>query len=99
MCFTVTGKKVSTSHLNKLQIVMDEDQVIVIVCSYFDDSFFILLFLPSTQDEQDRPFEEELIRNPHNVKSWLRYISMKAKSPPKVVYMLYERAVKQLPGR
>ncbi|CAH8599346.1 unnamed protein product [Schistosoma bovis] len=49
-------------------------------------------------DEQDRPFEEELIRNPHNVKSWLRYISMKAKSPPKVVYMLYERAVKQLPG-
>ncbi|KAH8857523.1 Pre-mRNA-splicing factor SYF1 [Schistosoma japonicum] len=49
-------------------------------------------------DEQDRPFEEELIRNPHSVKSWLRYISMKAKSPPKVVYMLYERAVKQLPG-
>ncbi|VDQ10574.1 unnamed protein product [Trichobilharzia regenti] len=49
-------------------------------------------------EEQDRPFEEELIRNPHSVKSWLRYISMKAKSPPKVVYMLYERAVKQLPG-
>lgn len=51
------------------------------------------------KDEHDRPFEEELIRNPHNVKSWLRYVSMKAKSPPKVVYMLYERALKQLPGR
>ncbi|THD26152.1 Pre mRNA splicing factor SYF1 [Fasciola hepatica] len=49
-------------------------------------------------EEQDRPYEEDIIRNPHNVKSWLRYIEMKSKSPPKVLYMLYERALKQLPG-
>ncbi|KAF5396790.1 XPA binding protein 2 [Paragonimus heterotremus] len=49
-------------------------------------------------EEQDRPYEEDLIRNPHNIKSWLRYIEMKSRAPPKVIYMLYERALKQLPG-
>lgn len=60
----------------------------------FDLRFFSIL-----KEEQDRPYEEDILRNPHNVKSWLRYIEMKSKSPPKVLYMLYERALKQLPGR
>ncbi|VDP95362.1 unnamed protein product, partial [Echinostoma caproni] len=52
----------------------------------------------SHRPRSDRPYEEDILRNPHNVKSWLRYIDMKSKSPPKVLYMLYERALKQLPG-
>ncbi|KAL3319257.1 Pre-mRNA-splicing factor SYF1 [Cichlidogyrus casuarinus] len=51
-----------------------------------------------TFDENDLPYEENLIQNAYNVKAWLRYIEFKKDSPPNVIYMLYERAIKQLPG-
>ncbi|KAL7054150.1 hypothetical protein AAHC03_026510 [Spirometra sp. Aus1] len=48
--------------------------------------------------EENLPFEENLIRNPFNVKAWLRYIQFQKTSPPHVIYLTYERALKQLPG-
>jgi pre-mRNA-splicing factor SYF1 len=50
-------------------------------------------------EEEDLPYEEECIRNPYNVKSWLRYIDHKTKSKnPVSVYLIYERALKLLSG-
>ena len=46
----------------------------------------------------DYVHEEEIIRNPHNVKTWLRYAEHKADSNPNELNMVYERALKQLPG-
>ena len=44
------------------------------------------------------PFEEELLRNPHSLKAWLRYIESKEDASPKAFNVLYERALKELPG-
>jgi pre-mRNA-splicing factor SYF1 len=49
-------------------------------------------------NEEDLPFEEELLRNPHSLKSWLRYIEAREDAPTSKVNMLYERALKELPG-
>ena len=49
-------------------------------------------------EEEDLPFEEELLRNPQSLKSWLRYIDSREDSPPSKLNMLYERALKELPG-
>ena len=52
-------------------------------------------------NEGDLNFEEELLRNPHSLKSWLRYAAYKeddAKAGAKAVNMVYERALKELPG-
>ncbi|KAG6414737.1 hypothetical protein SASPL_122111 [Salvia splendens] len=39
--------------------------------------------------------EEEVIRNPHSLKSWLRYLTH---APPEKRVIIYERALKALPG-
>lgn len=44
------------------------------------------------------PYEEEILRNAYSVKHWLRYIDHKKASPNSVINMVYERALKQLPG-
>ena len=49
-------------------------------------------------EEEDLAFEEELLRNPHSLKSWLRYIEAREDAPSTKVNMLYERALKELPG-
>lgn len=49
-------------------------------------------------NEEDLPFEEELLRNPHSLKSWLRYIEAREDASPSAINMLYERALKELPG-
>ena len=46
----------------------------------------------------DLPFEEELLRNPHSLKSWLRYIESREDAPPRTINLLYERALRELPG-
>ena len=51
------------------------------------------------QEEDDLPYEEDIMRNGYDVRSWLRYIEHKKDAPKEVVNMLYERALKQLPGR
>eukprot|EP01119_Soliformovum_irregulare_P007300 TRINITY_DN1969_c1_g1_i1.p1 TRINITY_DN1969_c1_g1~~TRINITY_DN1969_c1_g1_i1.p1 ORF type:complete len:749 (-),score=222.29 TRINITY_DN1969_c1_g1_i1:92-2338(-) len=47
--------------------------------------------------EQDFPYEEDVTRNPYSVKSWLRYVDFKSEEPPFVRYILYERALKEIP--
>ena len=51
------------------------------------------------KEEDDLPYEEEILRNPYSVKSWLRYIEHKKKAPKNILNMVYERALKELPGR
>ncbi|KAJ3656454.1 hypothetical protein Zmor_015530 [Zophobas morio] len=48
--------------------------------------------------DDDLPYEEEILRNPYSVKHWLRYIDHKKKAPKYGVNIIYERALKELPG-
>ncbi|TFJ86981.1 hypothetical protein NSK_001315 [Nannochloropsis salina CCMP1776] len=50
------------------------------------------------EDEQDAEFEEEIARNPFSLKSWLRYLNAKTQAKPVKRYLIYERALKFLPG-
>lgn len=38
------------------------------------------------------------MRNPFSLKSWWRYIEFKRESPQKVRNLIYERALRELPG-
>ncbi|CAM9585712.1 unnamed protein product [Lampetra fluviatilis] len=49
-------------------------------------------------EEDDLPYEEEIIRNPYSVKCWLRYVEFKQGATNQVVNLVYERALKELPG-
>ncbi|XP_054282324.1 pre-mRNA-splicing factor syf1 homolog [Macrosteles quadrilineatus] len=49
-------------------------------------------------NEEDLPYEEEILRNPFSVKHWLRYIEHKKDAPKNAVNIIYERALKELPG-
>lgn len=51
------------------------------------------------QEDDDLPYEEEIIRNPYSVKCWMRYIEFKQNGPKSTLNMIYERALKELPGR
>lgn len=50
------------------------------------------------QPEEDVPYEEEILRNAYSVKHWLRYIEHKKSAPKNGVNIVYERALKELPG-
>uniref|UniRef100_I3IZT4 Pre-mRNA-splicing factor SYF1 n=1 Tax=Oreochromis niloticus TaxID=8128 RepID=I3IZT4_ORENI len=52
----------------------------------------------SRQEDDDLPYEEEIIRNPYSVKCWMRYIEFKQNGPKSTLNMIYERALKELPG-
>ncbi|XP_058970864.2 pre-mRNA-splicing factor SYF1-like isoform X1 [Pocillopora verrucosa] len=50
-------------------------------------------------EEEDLPYEEEIIRSPYSVKFWIRYIEHKAKKGSNTALnLLYERSLKELPG-
>ncbi|VDN59227.1 unnamed protein product [Dracunculus medinensis] len=52
-------------------------------------------------EEEDIGFEEDLLRNPYSLRSWIRYIEHKKKSKKsnaKRINIVYERALKELPG-
>uniref|UniRef100_A0AC35G3K7 Pre-mRNA-splicing factor SYF1 n=1 Tax=Panagrolaimus sp. PS1159 TaxID=55785 RepID=A0AC35G3K7_9BILA len=46
--------------------------------------------------DEDLPYEENINRNPNDLRPWQRYIDdkLKRKSPPKAIKFLYERALK-----
>lgn len=48
--------------------------------------------------DDDLLYEEELLRNPYALKMWVRYISARTDAAVKRRYLLYERALKALPG-
>jgi len=43
-------------------------------------------------------FSQEIARNPFSLKSWLRYLNAKTQAKPVKRYLIYERALKFLPG-
>ncbi|XP_063304466.1 pre-mRNA-splicing factor SYF1 [Pelobates fuscus] len=49
-------------------------------------------------EEDDLQYEEEILRNPYSVKCWLRYIECKLSGPVHALNLVYERALKELPG-
>jgi len=49
-------------------------------------------------DEGDLIYEEELLRNPYNLKMWLRYLDARKGASAKKLNVLYERALQALPG-
>ena len=51
--------------------------------------------LPS---DEDLLYEEELLRNPYSLKMWWRYLEARKEAPAKRRYLLFERALKALPG-
>ena len=42
-------------------------------------------------------FEEELVRNPYHLKTWIRYLTYKSNADPKSRFKIYKRAVNYLP--
>jgi pre-mRNA-splicing factor SYF1 len=51
-------------------------------------------------ESEDFIYEEDVIRNPSSLKSWIRYIDFKTKTKVNLecLYLIYERALKQIPG-
>ncbi|XP_063787705.1 pre-mRNA-splicing factor SYF1 isoform X1 [Pseudophryne corroboree] len=49
-------------------------------------------------EEDDLQYEEEILRNPYSVKCWMRYIECKLTGPVHALNLVYERALKELPG-
>ncbi|KAM8973129.1 pre-mRNA-splicing factor SYF1 [Pelodytes ibericus] len=49
-------------------------------------------------EEDDLQYEEEILRNPYSVKCWMRYIECKVSGPTHALNLVYERALKELPG-
>lgn len=51
------------------------------------------------QDETDILYEEDCLRNQYSVKAWLRYIDHIKEGPNEKINLVYERALRELPGR
>ena len=49
-------------------------------------------------NEEDLAYEEEILRSPHSIKPWIRYIEHKADAPKNMLNLVFERALKELPG-
>ncbi|XP_046426784.1 pre-mRNA-splicing factor syf1 homolog [Neodiprion fabricii] len=49
-------------------------------------------------NEEDLPYEEEILRNPYSVKHWQRYIDHLKSTKSINLNIVYERALKELPG-
>ena len=49
-------------------------------------------------NDEDLLYEEELLRNPFSLKMWWRYIEARKHVSSRKKYLLYERALKSLPG-
>ena len=72
----------------------------------FVSLYFIIAMVPTHsknaslyQEEKDLPYEEEILRHPYQVKCWIRYIQHKSAAPKAIINLIYERALKELPGR
>lgn len=48
-------------------------------------------------DRQNLQYEDEVVRNPYHLKSWLKYLEHKSTSKVTEIYILFERALKFLP--
>jgi pre-mRNA-splicing factor SYF1 len=46
---------------------------------------------------QEIQFEENIMRNPYNIKMWLGYIEYMSNGNNPAIFLIYERALKMLP--
>lgn len=69
--------------------------VSVVVATEAQKSFIDDSLMPK---EEDLLYEEELLRNPYSLKMWNRYIQARTDATAKRRYLLYERALRALPG-
>lgn len=69
--------------------------VSVVVANEAQKSVFIDDLMPK---EEDLLYEEELLRNPYSLKMWMRYIQARTDASAKRRYLLFERALRALPG-
>lgn len=51
-----------------------------------------------SQDPEDVLYEEDIQRNMYSLKYWLRYLDAKRRSPAATRFVLFERALKAIPG-
>uniref|UniRef100_A0A8C3QGH5 Pre-mRNA-splicing factor Syf1-like N-terminal HAT-repeats domain-containing protein n=1 Tax=Cyanoderma ruficeps TaxID=181631 RepID=A0A8C3QGH5_9PASS len=51
------------------------------------------------REEEEVQHEEELLRNPFSVRGWLRYAQARQRGPRPRLNQIYERALRELPGR
>ncbi|KAJ9583376.1 hypothetical protein L9F63_022283, partial [Diploptera punctata] len=80
----------------EIELIFRDYRVNLFCFNNFIYSLFVNIIL---QNEDDLPYEEEILRNPFSVKHWLRYIDHKKGSPKQTVNIIFERALKELPGR
>ncbi|XP_015589714.1 pre-mRNA-splicing factor SYF1 [Cephus cinctus] len=55
-------------------------------------------FMDIPINKEDLPYEEEILRNPYSVKHWQRYIDHLKSTKSSNLNVVYERALKELPG-
>ncbi|XP_010573543.1 PREDICTED: pre-mRNA-splicing factor SYF1, partial [Haliaeetus leucocephalus] len=58
-----------------------------------------LVPITRAREEEDVQHEEEILRNPFSVRCWLRYAQARQKGPRHRLNLLFERALRELPGR
>jgi pre-mRNA-splicing factor SYF1 len=49
--------------------------------------------------EEDLLYEEEILRDPFSLKLWWRYLQARKDAPARKRRLLFERAIKALPGK
>jgi pre-mRNA-splicing factor SYF1 len=49
-------------------------------------------------EDEDVPYEEDVLNNRYSLKSWWRYLQFKKVAPPGTRNMIYERALREIPG-
>src|SRR5581483_2768200 len=77
--------------ISTLNTNTNSNTTIITNTNNIDNRFFL-------QSEDDLPFEEDILRNPYSIKHWLRYIEHKKDTSVEMTNMIYERALKELPG-
>eukprot|EP00808_Paulinella_micropora_P010332 g7200.t1 len=48
--------------------------------------------------DKDLSYEEDILRDPYSLQNWQYYLEYKIHAPQNVRYMIYERALRRLPG-
>jgi pre-mRNA-splicing factor SYF1 len=62
---------------------------------------FAKLLVSSIQTDEEYTYEDDVQKNPIQLKSWLRYLEVKLSNPetdPNVLNLLFERSLESLPG-
>ncbi|OAF71694.1 hypothetical protein A3Q56_00530 [Intoshia linei] len=101
---TIFDYKLNRKHkIDTFEILSDECIIDYIQCA---DNGKVLVLLVTNQEciyfartDDDLLFEDDVQRNRYSVKAWLNYVEHKKDTESHIVNLLFERALKNLPGR